>query len=285
MTLLIAGIALGVTAVIGLLAYLFAGDMSAAVVKVHATFELRAQASNVALNTTKLLIVTCCGGLVLALGTIALLRPPLLVDAIVLALGLGGGYLASGKWLQMKASKRQKAFVPQLEMALRMMSSSLRVGLGLRQAIIIVTEELDDPARHEFRRVIGRTNTGIGILDAIDEVAERMPSSEMSMSARVIRVQSKTGGDLARVLDGVAETIRSRRQLVEKMKAVTSEGRASGTIILALPCFIAGFIMITQPAMGHALFFTKIGLASLAAAVLLELAAALSLKKIMAFDV
>lgn len=278
-------IAFGVAAAIGLVCFAFAGALTGRVAGMRVSFEDRVRASHVSLNVTNLLIVACCGGLGLASGAIALLHPPVVVDAVLVAVGLAGGYAASGKWVQMKAAKRRKRFLPQLEMSLRMMSSSLRVGLGLRQAIVVVTEELDDPARYEFRRVIGRTNTGIGILDAIDELAERMPGSEMLMSARVIRVQSKTGGDLARVLEGVADTIRSRRQLVEKMQALTSEGRSSGIVILALPLLIGGFIMLTQPAMAHALFTTKIGLASLGLVVLLESAAAVSLNKIMAFDV
>ena len=55
------------------------------------------------------------------------------------------------------------------------MAGGLRVGLGLRQAMAIVIDELPDPARYEFRRVIGQTNLGVSIFDAMDDLAERMP--------------------------------------------------------------------------------------------------------------
>ena len=279
----------GVVLVIGLLAFTFAGTVAGTLAGAAraqiASVQLLARTSNVEMNVTKLLIITgaISGGV--ALLAIVVLRPSVLVACGILAAAATAGFFGVRRFVAMKAAGRRKKFLPQLEMALRMMSSSLRVGLGLRQAIVIVTEELDDPARHEFVRVIGRTNIGISILDAIDEIADRMPSSEMAMSARAIRIQSKTGGDLAKVLEGVAETIRARRGLVAKMKSLTAEGRASGMIILALPLVIGAFIMLTQPAMAHSLFTTRIGLSALGLVAALEVAAGVSLNKIMSFDV
>ena len=279
----------GVVLVVGLLAFTFSGTLSgklAAAGRVQLTsVEQLVRTSNVEINVTKLVAVSAGASATIALLAIVLLRPSVLVGCVIVAAAAAAGFFGLRRFVAMKAAGRRKRFLPQLEMALRMMSSSLRVGLGLRQAIVVVTEELEDPARHEFVRVIGRTNIGISILDAIDEVAERMPSSEMMMSARAIRIQSKTGGDLAKVLDGVAETIRARRGLVAKMKSLTAEGRASGMIILALPLVIGGFIMLTQPAMAHSLFTTKIGLSALGLVAALECAAGVSLNKIMSFDV
>jgi tight adherence protein B len=275
----------GLTAAVGLGAFTFGGALLGPARRLIASFEAKAEGTNVSTNVTKLVSIAAGIALGVALLVILIFQPPALVDVAVVALCAAGAYLGTGAFLKFRFQGRQKAFLGQLEMALRMMSSSLRVGLGLRQAIVIVTEELADPARHEFLRVIGRTNIGIGILDAIDEVSERMPSPEMTLSARAIRVQSKTGGDLAKVLEGAADTIRARRGLVAKMRSLTAEGRASGMIILALPLVIGAFIMLTQPAMGHALLFTKIGLSSLGLVAVLEIAAGLSLNKIMAFDV
>jgi tight adherence protein B len=275
----------GVVLVVGLLAFTFAGTLAGAARAQVASVEVLVRTSNVEMNVKK--VVAVAGGISAAgaLLAIVVLHPPVVVDGCIVVAAAAAGFFGLRRFVAMKAAGRRKRFLPQLEMALRMMSSSLRVGLGLRQAIVIVTEELDDPARHEFVRVIGRTNIGISILDAIDEVAERMPSSEMMMSARAIRIQSKTGGDLAKVLEGVAETIRARRGLVAKMRSLTAEGRASGMIILALPLVIGVFIMLTQPAMAHSLFTTKIGLSALGVVAALEVAAGLSLNKIMSFDV
>ncbi|MGH7755683.1 MAG: type II secretion system F family protein, partial [Vulcanimicrobiaceae bacterium] len=157
-------------------------------------------------------------------------------------------------------------------------------GLGLRQSLILVTEEVADPARREFLRVIGRTNIGISILDALDELTKSMPSHEMSMMARSIRVQATTGGDLAHVLETVATTIKDRRRIVRKVSALTAQGRGGAFIIGALPVVVGGFVVFTQHDMAQALLHTKIGWIALGIAGGLEGLAIFSLMKILQFD-
>ncbi len=173
-------------------------------------------------------------------------------------------------WKNMQTARRTKKFMPQLESALRMIAGSLRVGLSLPQSLVVVAEELDDPAKTEFKRVVGRTNLGVSILDALDEMAERMPSSELSMTVRAIRVQSQTGGDLAELLEAVGDTIKARRTLARKVAALTAEGRMSAYVILALPIGVGIFLTISQPHMGHSLMFTLIGRLALATVAVLE---------------
>ncbi|TAM56273.1 hypothetical protein EPN52_14240 [bacterium] len=200
--------------------------------------------------------------------------------AAVAALGAGGARL----WLGLRAKAWQQNFLGQLELVLRMMSSSLRVGLGLRQAMVLVTEELADPARHEFSRVVGESNVGVPLLDALDQLAERVPAGEMQMMARAIRVQSQTGGDLGQVLENLADTIKDRRRLQRRINALTSQGRASGYILVALPVFVGLFVVVTQHQMGEALLFTSIGHMVIGAVVALEVMAGAAIAKILRFD-
>lgn len=277
-------ITLGVAGIAGALVMALSGDAGSTAQRLYVKFDLRMKHSYLPFNSAKVLII-CAGTYALLFVFVAVFfRPPLWFGGPLLVVAALGAYGTANMFLSMKASKRQRAFMPQLEQTLRMIASSLSVGLGLRQAIVLVTEDVVEPARTEFMRVIGRTTIGIGILDALDEMAERMPSPEMWMTARAIRVQSQTGGDLAKVLENVASTIQSRRTLVRKMSALTAEGRISGVVILALPFAIGGFISVAQPQMGHALFFTPIGQAAIGFALFLEALAGLSLKKIMRFD-
>ena len=188
----------------------------------------------------------------------------------------GGGLLRA-----LADRKRNKVFMPQLESALRMIAGSLRVGLGLRQALVVVAEELADPAKTEFARVVGRTNLGVSILDALDEFAERIPSSELSMTVRAIRVQSQTGGDLADLLETIADTIKARRTLARKVDALTAEGRISAYVILALPVGVGIFLALTQPRMGHALLTTTLGHATVAVVIGLEAAASFVISRML----
>ena len=160
-------------------------------------------------------------------------------------------------WVRLKLRERLNAFVSQLEVALHLMAGGIRVGLGMRQALAMVIEELPDPARYEFRRVIGQTNIGVSILDAMDDLARRMPNNETLMVARVFRVQSQTGGDLARILDQLADTIKGRRQVQRKINALTAEGRLSAWVLMLIPLALGLFIVGTQGAMGTALLYTE----------------------------
>jgi len=187
------------------------------------------------------------------------MRPNVVVGALLLL--VSAAVSTCGFWLllRMKIRKRLDQFVQQLEMALRLMGNGVRIGLGLRQALAMVIEEMQDPARYEYMRVVGQTNIGVSVYDALDTLAKRMPSSETMMMARAIRIQSQTGGDLGKILEHLANTIKERRRIQRKISALTAEGRASAAILSALPPFLSGFISLTEPAMGHALWFTTPG--------------------------
>jgi tight adherence protein B len=167
-------------------------------------------------------------------------------------------------------ARRLAKFGNQLELVLRLLSSGLRAGLSIRQAMVIVIEQAPDPARYEFMRVVGQTNIGMSLYDSLDLLATRMSSNEMTMMTRAIRLQSQTGGNLANVLDQLATTIRDRRRLARKIKAITSEGRATGSIISILPIAVGAMILLMNPSMRDAMFGTTIGLFSLGTAITLE---------------
>jgi tight adherence protein B len=86
-----------------------------------------------------------------------------------------------------------------------------------------------------------------------------MPNNETLMVARVFRVQSQTGGDLARILDQLADTIKGRRQVYRKISTLTAEGKMSAWVLMAIPVGLGLFIATTQETMGHALLYTPIG--------------------------
>ena len=207
----------------------------------------------------ELVIMTSAGVVLVWIATVLLVRPAPLFSMILLPIFAGIAWLGFTVFVNFKVQRRLAAFTEQLEPATRLMAGGLRVGLGVRQALAIVIDELPDPARYEFRRVIGQTNIGVSIFDAIDDLAARMPSHEAMMIARVFRVQSETGGDLARVLDQLAETIKDRRQVQRKTSALTAEGRMSAWVLMAIPICLGLFIFGTQAEMAHALKETLIG--------------------------
>lgn len=228
------------------------------------------------------LLITVLGfAAILWIGIVLLVRPPFIVSILLFAAfmlaGTGGLYA----WANVRYGRRLAAFVQQLELALRLISSGLRVGLGLRQALALSLEELPDPARYEFTRVVGQTNLGVSAYDALDDLAVRMASNDTLMMARVIRIQSQTGGNLAKVLEQLAGTIRERRRMDRKRQSITAEGRLSAIVLCSIPIGLALFVVLTQANMGHALLYTGPGHITLAAIAVLELLGILTIRGIL----
>ncbi len=276
---------LGISAFIGLLVFSMAGSLTSWLEGLGKSFEDGIARADFKVKPQDYVLFMLGGGALLWILLALALKTTFMIGLLLLPLSLALSMVFGTYYLKFAGTRRVGAFTQQLELVLRQMSGALRVGLGLRQSIILVTEEIPDPARREFMRVVGRTNIGVSILDALDEMAKTMPSQEMNMMAKSIRIQSTTGGDLAKVLESLADTIRDRRRIQRKMSALTAQGRGSAVIIGALPLLVGGFVMMTQPEMSHALLHTQPGLIALGIVGVLEGLAAFSLSKILQFDV
>lgn len=210
-----------------------------------------------------------------------LLRPTILIGLLLLP--LCAVLCAGAEFLMIRIALERRAakFTQQLELVLRLMSSAVRVGLGLRQAVTLVVQEMPEPSRSEFMRIIGQVNIGISIYDALDDLAVRMPGSETQMLARVVRIQSQSGGDLSRILEQLANTIKERRRMRRKISTLTAEGRAGSAVLVCVPVFIALVVSLFQPRLGQALFGTQPGHITLAIVAVLECLAFFTMRRIM----
>ena len=274
-----------VFAVIGLLVFALGGDLGGTFQRIGRGFQESIDRADLQIKAEEFALIIVGIAVMLWLAAVFFIHASPLIDIFVLPFTFAASILGGTLYLRFTGDRRMNAFVQQLELVLRMLAGALRVGLGLRQAVILVTEEVPDPARREFMRVIGRTNIGIPIVDALDELTKSMPSNEMSMFSKVVRVQQTTGGDLAKVLEKLAATIRDRRRVYRKMQALTAQGRFGAFIIGGLPLLVGGFVIFTQPDMGHALAHTQPGWIALAIVAGLEMAAIYSLSRILRFDV
>lgn len=213
------------------------------------------------------------------------LRPAGWLAVLALPACFAASFYGLGVWVRTRISKRLEKFNNQLEIALRLMTSGLRAGLGLRQALIVVVSEMPDPIRVEFNRVLSQTSIGVSVYDALDQLNDRMPSQEMLMMTRAIRIQSKTGGNLGRTLETLAETIKQRRRIDRKVRTLTSEARASSVVMTALPLCVLFFIVVFEPPMRDALIGTLTGRLMLAGAFALLIAGQFIMKAMSRVDV
>jgi tight adherence protein B len=278
-------IGIGVVAIAAMLTFALGGDPRKYLKGLGETYRHRLLRADMTVKPEDFVLIVLGVGLMMWVLLVFALQPGALYAALFGPVIVGSSLSFGSMFLRLKGDRRVGAFGQQLELVLRMLAGALRVGLGLRQALILVTEEVPDPARREFMRVVGRTNIGIGVIDALDELAKNMPSQEMVMFSRAVRVQAQTGGDLARVLETLATTIRDRRRVVRKMGALTAQGRFGAFIIGGMPVLVGAFVLSTQPDMAQSLLHTQPGWMTLGLVCLLELAAAVSLAKILQFDV
>jgi tight adherence protein B len=149
--------------------------------------------------------------------------------------------------LGLKASRRRTAFVNQLEGSLQLMASSLRSGQSFLQALTTVARDSPEPSREEFTRVLNESRVGRDVGQALDEAAVRMASADLVWVAEAIAINREVGGNLALILDRVTDTIRERGQVRRQVAVLSSEGRISAFVLMALPVGIAGFLAVASP--------------------------------------
>jgi len=182
--------------------------------------------------------------------------------------------------VNVRTTKRQRAFADQLDDSLQLMSSSLRAGHSLLQALASVAREADSPTSDEFARIINETRVGRELGPAFEESARRVNSDDFAWVVQAIAINREVGGNLAEVLDGVSHTIRERNQIRRQVKALSAEGKLSAIVLMLLPFGIAGFLVMSNP--GYMGKFTQslMGYAMIAASGILLLVGGLWLRKV-----
>lgn len=160
---------------------------------------------------------------------------------------LGFGVMPLG--LRFAASRRARKFEAQLPQILLLISTSLRSGFGLPQALDAIARDAAEPAGKEFSRALAETRIGTDISDALERVAVRMESKSMHWTVMAIRIQREVGGNLADTLRTTAGTLRERESLHRQVATLSAEGRLSAYILVALPMFI--FIYMTRVNYGY----------------------------------
>lgn len=153
----------------------------------------------------------------------------LVVGAIVLS-----AYLV----LSVRANRRRSQFAEQLTETLSIMAGSLRAGQSLPQAIELVAAEAPSPTAEQFHRVAFEIRVGRDLTDSIRDAAARMASPDLEWLAQAVDINRELGGDLSEVMDNVASTIRERRTIARQIDALSSEGRATAWVLLAMPVLL-----------------------------------------------
>jgi tight adherence protein B len=149
--------------------------------------------------------------------------------------------------LKVLVSQRRKKFVEQLPDGLLTLAGSLRAGRSIGQAMEALSKQVDDPLGRDLRKIVAELRLGRPLHEALIDAADRIGSPDFRWVVLSMEIQAEVGGNLAELLDGVAETMRERCRLRGEVKALTAEGRASALMLVIMPPALAFAMFAMNP--------------------------------------
>jgi tight adherence protein B len=184
-------------------------------------------------------------GLGLAVAVLVFLqsRAPLLALAIGAAVGAGVPHLV----VSYQIRKRTNEFVSKFPDALELLVRGLRSGLPVSETFAVVAQEVPGPVGIEFRGVVDRIKLGKTMEDALQDTGDRLGIPEFNFFTIALAIQRETGGNLAETLSNLADVLRKRAQMKLKIKALSSESKASAYIVGSLPFIVFALIYWMNP--------------------------------------
>jgi tight adherence protein B len=161
--------------------------------------------------------------------------------------------------LGFKKARREKMFTAEFANAIDVIVRSVRSGLPANEALRIVAKESPDPVGAEFKKLVEGLKVGVTLDQGCKRMYENMPTPEVSFFGIVMTIQQKSGGNLSEALSNLAGVLRDRKRLQGKIKAMSSEAKASAMIIGSLPIAVMGIVYVTTPAYISLLFTEPTG--------------------------
>lgn len=238
------------------------------------------EAAGVRVRSGEFVVLSVAAALVGVVLGAALLRHPLLA----LLIGAVSGAAPSIS-LRVAMNKRSEKLREQLPDVLTIMASSLRAGHSFMQSLDTVAKEIPQPAATEFQRVVAEIRLGRSTDDALEALATRVGSDDFKWAVLAVNIQREVGGNLAEILDNVADTLRERATMRRQVRVLTAEGRLSAWVLAILPMAIAAYMFIVNPKYIGVLFTDRRGIIMLGIALLLLVSGILWMRKIVDIDV
>jgi tight adherence protein B len=190
------------------------------------------------------------------------------------------------KWMVGFLKKqRLHRFEAQLPDALLMISGSMRAGAGLNVAMESMVAESRPPVSQEFELLLREMRVGVDFDTALKSMEARLPLQDFVMVVSAMRIAREVGGNLADILESIADTLRRKHVMEGKIAALTAQGKIQGLVMTMLPLFMMLALYKMEPAAMAPLFNTVMGWAVLAVIAVMELLGYFFIRKIVTIDV
>jgi tight adherence protein B len=198
-----------------------------------------------------------CGIVAAVAASFAILthQKPLVVLLVAFVVGLG-----LPRWvLGFLTARRKKKFTEHFANAIDVIVRSVKSGLPTNEALRIVAREAPDPVGTEFNNLVESMKVGVTLEQALKRMMDSMPTPEVGFFAIVMTIQGRSGGNLSEALGNLSFVLRDRKRLQGKIKAMSSEAKASAMIIGSLPPAVMMLVYITTPGYIMKLFTERAG--------------------------
>ncbi len=194
-------------------------------------------------------------GLVVGLVCLILKESPLVTGLAAFGVGLG-----LPRWvLNFLRRRREKKFTDAFANAIDIIVRSVKSGLPTNEALKIVAKEIPDPVGTEFNLLNEGMRVGVTLEQGLKKMYDNMPTAEVAFFSIVMSIQQKSGGNLSEALSNLAGVLRDRKRLQGKIKAMSSEAKASAGIIGSLPPGVMFIVYLTTPDYIMLLFTQHLG--------------------------
>lgn len=188
-------------------------------------------------------------------------------------------------YLRLLRKQRLQKFTDQLEDALLAMSSSLKAGFSINQALDAVAQENRSPISFEFTLLMQELRLGVSLEDALLKMNKRLGSPDFELVSVAIITARQTGGELTAILERLAGVIRERVKIQQKIRSLTAQGRLQAYIIGAVPFLLMLAMFYISPDMMDSFFSSITGILLLAVVIALDAVGFFVIRKITTIDI
>ena len=195
------------------------------------------------------------------------------------------GAMAPFLILRLRRRRRLDAFESGLPEAIDLLARAIRAGHPLSSGLQMVADETQEPVAGEFRRAFEEQRFGLPFDDAISAMADRVALVDVRILVTAILIQRLVGGNLAEVLDNLADVIRKRFVIRRQLRTYTAQGRISGYVLALLPIVVGIVIYLMNPGYTRLLFEHPIGRFMLVTAAIMQIIGYLWIRKIVNIEI
>ena len=187
-------------------------------------------------------------------------------------------------FINYKVNQKVKKFNEQLPDTLQLIEGALKAGYSLNQALAMVIKETKPPISEEFRITTSEIRMGLSEKAALENMAKRINSELFDWVVLAVNIQREVGGNLAEIMDIIANTIREKERVLRQIKALTAEGKLSAYILIGLPIILGVALTFLNREYISVLYTSKLGFMMLGLAGVLMLVGIVWIMRIIKID-